>query len=176
MNNHSADDNGLYWQRTETSPSWLAPIICPFSGSPEVQPGSLAEKVVESTPEFKDAHKACLAYLKSGPDYQQNAALHREAGTLDQYHATLEESARDYATRTVANDTWRCGGVVYPYQEGSASLSMPIKDRIAQAAQPAAGRATSPAQHAEAGAPWRRAQEIAHEPESEAPSRSIDHA
>jgi hypothetical protein len=144
MTDHSTDGSGLYWERTETDPPWLAPIICRNDGSWEAEPGSLAEKVITSTPEYKDAHKACLAYLKSGPDYQQNAALHREVGTLDQYHATLDESARDYATRTVANDTWRCGGAVYPYVEGSAPLSMPIRERIAAEASRTATPAAQP--------------------------------
>lgn len=172
MSDHSADGTGLYWERTTTDPAWLAPIICHNNGCWEAEPGSLAEQVITSTPEFKDAHKACLAYLKSGPDYQQNATLHREAGTLDQYHATLDESARDYAMRTVANDDWRCGGAVYPYVEGSAPLSMPIKERIAQAAQPASERAATPAKADTVGAPWRRAQEATHEPEPQ-PARGL---
>lgn len=163
MSDHSADGTGLYWAPREHVPS-IFNLIPSNDGCWEVQPGSLAEKVVTGTSEYKDAHRACMDYLTSGEPYESNMELHRQFGSEAAYRNSLEGAADDYATRAVANDNWRCGGVVYPYVEGSTPLSMPIKERIAQAAQPAAGRATTPAQ-TDAGAPWRRAQEATYDPE-----------
>jgi hypothetical protein len=142
MSEHVDDGTGLYWERTATDPTWLAPIICRNDGCWEVERGSLAEKVVTATPEYKDAYAACMRYLKSGEPYASNVALHRQFGSEAEYENSLAGAADDYSLRTVANDDWRCGGTVYPYQKGPAPLSMPIRERIAAEAskttQPAA--------------------------------------
>jgi hypothetical protein len=143
MTDHSADGTGLYWAPTEHVPS-IFNLIPSNDGCWEVEPGSLAEKVVTGTSEYKDAHRACMDYLTSGEPYGSNMELHRQFGSEAAYRNSLEGAADDYATRAVANDNWRCGGVVYPYVEGSAQLSMPIRERIAAEASRTATPAAQP--------------------------------
>jgi hypothetical protein len=161
---------------TQTLPEGLhrdAPSLLHFFGGPNwtVDPSSPAADAIRGTQQYEDALREGIAWSKA-----VEATEAKAAGRPINPDAVCEPACDIFALNATANG-WVIGEKITAASDNyTPQVADNQRDHLSgQPLDVHSLAAEQPAQ-TDAGAPWRRAQEVRHEPEAEAPSRGIDPA